>query len=504
MTKSVMGSKQLIVLGNGFDLKCGLKSSYKDFFEQRFAKIIFKTISVEQRINIVKQLSKVSFEDQCDNYNQQVGKAFCEDCSGNFLKLVLEPSSTEKNNCVEQLMLRAYEQIRKQIYSEIKTVQKKGNMFQNNIKDIDYFSEITFLNENFTRWDIFFLFAECCLSKQVGKYQWQDVETLIYEIVSIALLPRDKLTNIDSKITYNEDNIELILGESAKGEELFKYIVRKIAYTGNGTREEIASVLLKDLAEFEKAFAEFIDGQFKLQQGDPYFDHAYDLIKCLTRFESNGDVSSSFKVLSFNYSIDRRFMNFWKDQKEGISPSNVFPKIEDWANIHGIASYATPWQSVFPVQDDYKHDEKYLPAPIFGIDSRNIIKDDLTDDLRILFTKSYRIMDNGVNRIRESGDYSDIDKITIYGHSLGRADYSYFETLFDEIDLYNSNVTVEYFYYQGNSDVDRLLNKRAAITKIFNLLTDYGKSLGESHSANIVAKLDLEKRLSVVPMNYLE
>lgn len=219
-------------------------------------------------------------------------------------------------------------------------------------------------------------------------------------------------------------------------------------------------------------------------------------------------MSSSFKVLSFNYSIDSRFMNFWKDQKP--SSSNVFPKIEDWANIHGIASYATPWQSVFPVQDDYKQDEKYLPAPIFGIDSQNIIKDSqniikdsLTDDLRILFTKSYRIMDNGVNRIRESGDYSDIDKITIYGHSLGRADYSYFETIFDEVDLYNSDVMVEYFYYQGNSKVERILNKRTAITKMFNLLTDYGKSLGETHGANIVAKLDLEKRLSVVPMDYL-
>ena len=28
--------KQLIILGNGFDLACGLKSSYNDFFEQRF------------------------------------------------------------------------------------------------------------------------------------------------------------------------------------------------------------------------------------------------------------------------------------------------------------------------------------------------------------------------------------------------------------------------------------------------------------------------------------
>lgn len=497
MTESALGPKQLIVLGNGFDLECGLKSSYKDFFEQHFAEIILRTISVEQRTNIVKQLSTVYSEDQCD----KVYKAFSEECSGSFLKLWSKPRTSKENNCIEKLMAKAYEQLRNRVYSEIKGVQRNRYMIQDNLREIDYFSEITFLNKNFNRWDVLFLFAECCLSKQVGKYQWQDVETLIYEIVSIALLPPDKLTNIDSKITYNEDNIELILGESAKGEELFKYIVGKIAYTGNGTREEIASVLLKDLAEFERVFAEFVDRQFKLQQGDPYFNHAYDLIKCLTRFESNGDVSSSFKVLSFNYSIDRRFMNFWKDQNP--SPSNVFPKIEDWANIHGIASYATPWQSAFPVQDDYKQDEKYLPAPIFGIDSQNIIKDSLTDDLRILFTKSYRIMDNGVNRIRESGDYSDIDKITIYGHSLGRADYSYFETIFDEVSLYNSDVMVEYFYYQGNSEVERILNKRTAITKMFNLLTDYGKSLGETHGANIVAKLDLEKRLSVVPMDYL-
>lgn len=504
MTKSVMGPKQLIVLGNGFDLKCGLKSSYRDFFEQHFSKIFFKTVSVEQRIDMLERVSRKTFGDKCDQLREeQVRKAFSEEDSDSFLKILSKLDPTEKHNCVEQLMLRAYEQIRKKIYSEIKTVQKKRNVFQDNIKDIDYFSESEFLNKNFNRWDIFFLFAECCLSKQISKYQWQDVETLIYEIVSIALLPPDKLTQIDSKIMYKEDDFELSLGESIKGENFYKYIVRLIAYTGNGTQEEIATVLLTELKKFEEIFAQFIDRQFEIRQGDSYFDEAYKMIKILTRFESNSDVPSSFKVLSFNYSIDRRFMDFWKDQKKGISPSNVFPKIEDWANIHGIASYATPWQSAFPVQDGYKHDEKYLPSPIFGIDSQNIIKDSLTDDLRILFTKSYRIMDNGVNRIRESGDYSDIDKITIYGHSLGRADYSYFETIFDEVDLYNSDVMVEYFYYQGNSEVERILNKRTAITKMFNLLTDYGKSLGETHGANIVAKLDLEKRLSVVPMDYL-
>lgn len=29
-------TKQLIIIGNGFDLACGLKSSYKDFFEDIF------------------------------------------------------------------------------------------------------------------------------------------------------------------------------------------------------------------------------------------------------------------------------------------------------------------------------------------------------------------------------------------------------------------------------------------------------------------------------------
>ncbi|WP_270641779.1 hypothetical protein [Ligilactobacillus salivarius] len=32
--------KQLIVLGNGFDIACGLKSSYSDFFLMRFNELL--------------------------------------------------------------------------------------------------------------------------------------------------------------------------------------------------------------------------------------------------------------------------------------------------------------------------------------------------------------------------------------------------------------------------------------------------------------------------------
>lgn len=39
MTNNNQPTKQLIILGNGFDLACGLKSSYSDFFQVHFAKI---------------------------------------------------------------------------------------------------------------------------------------------------------------------------------------------------------------------------------------------------------------------------------------------------------------------------------------------------------------------------------------------------------------------------------------------------------------------------------
>lgn len=49
-----------------------------------------------------------------------------------------------------------------------------------------------------------------------------------------------------------------------------------------------------------------------------------------------------------------------------------------------------------------------------------------------------------------------------------------------------------------------MLNKKIAISKMFSLLTDYGRSLENTHGDNIVAKLNLEKRLNVIPMDYLQ
>lgn len=56
-----------------------------------------------------------------------------------------------------------------------------------------------------------------------------------------------------------------------------------------------------------------------------------------------------------------------------------------------------------------------------------------------MFTKSYRLLVNNINSIREQSLPDDPDNIVFLGHSLGHADYSYFESLFDNYNLFENN-----------------------------------------------------------------
>ena len=44
--------------------------------------------------------------------------------------------------------------------------------------------------------------------------------------------------------------------------------------------------------------------------------------------------------------------------------------------------------------------------------------------------------------------------IIFYGHSLGKQDYAYFQSIFDFFDLYHENITLEfiYSYYPSKED----------------------------------------------------
>lgn len=112
------------------------------------------------------------------------------------------------------------------------------------------------------------------------------------------------------------------------------------------------------------------------------------------------------------------------------------------------------------------------------------------------FTKTYRLMAKGGPRYNEvmSGEVS---LIKFFGHSLSRADYSYFQAIFDAVDLYSGDTCLAFYYrrYDNKSDLEVRTDMMKRVT---DLLSIYGETLDNiDHGNNLIHKLLLEGRLSI-------
>lgn len=86
--------------------------------------------------------------------------------------------------------------------------------------------------------------------------------------------------------------------------------------------------------------------------------------------------------------------------------------------------------------------------------------------------------------------------IKVFGHSLAKADYAYFQAIFDIVDIYTGPVELVFFYksYCETAREELLLN-------ISRLLDSYGASMdNRDHGKNLMHRLILEGRLSVVEL----
>ena len=95
--------------------------------------------------------------------------------------------------------------------------------------------------------------------------------------------------------------------------------------------------------------------------------------------------------------------------------------------------------------------------------------------------------------------------VKFYGHSLGEADYAYFQAIFDSVSLYDSDVKLVFYYKPhvkpGEDSVTSLSDQRAKntmATRVAKLLAEYGNTLdNENHGRNLMHKLMIEGRLEV-------
>ena len=147
---------------------------------------------------------------------------------------------------------------------------------------------------------------------------------------------------------------------------------------------------------------------------------------------------------------------------------------------------------------------------IFGIDGTKCAD----NSLAFPFSKTYRVITAGTNFgegvVHASGNgvlSRATQVIKFYGHSLGEADYAYFQAIFDSVNLYASDTKLVFYYKpharpgmsaDGDHPSEEKRSRNAMAARVTRLLSEYGKTLdNEDHGKNLMHKLMIEGRLEV-------
>lgn len=140
---------------------------------------------------------------------------------------------------------------------------------------------------------------------------------------------------------------------------------------------------------------------------------------------------------------------------------------------------------------------------IFGIDSLNIS----AGDKAYPFTKTYRVINNNImNTFYEITSIpSDLEYIYFYGHSLGEQDYSYFQSLFDTVNLYSGKTVLRFVYNDDYLETkeEKLKLKKEININVSLLLESYGKSFKQEKTKgkNLLHRLILENRIEIINLD---
>ncbi len=376
--------QQLIVIGNGFDLQCGLRSKFGDFFKPRF--------------DVITNIP---------DCKRETWQALVEDAGLTLWDFILEANLDSRwcdiEGTIERWVLSAGAKSNRELLPFNRAVE---------------------------------FFKLCPFS--------------------------DDATSLVNRCKDGEqDDENHMYGNMAR----YTWILHPEIAADGYNRVSFMTLLRQELPRLERAFGEYLSNE--LANDAEYAEKCSELYKTieLDGKKTGDDYCSSTSVLSFNYTdLIGRFFDGGDDGA--------------FVNIHG----------------------KLGGEIIFGIDG----KDCMDNPDALSFTKTFRLMRRGGSRtdklIRTANSANlqgATDVIKFYGHSLGKADYSYFQSIFDGVDLYESK-TVLVFYYPYSSaheeENERWRNNLA--NSINNLVVDYGATMeNKDHGKNLMHKLLLEGRL---------
>jgi hypothetical protein len=297
-----------------------------------------------------------------------------------------------------------------------------------------------------------------------GDINWNAVEKNIKEVVTgISELYAKPFATTNLNITSRPvTSIRGMKGSNAK-KAAAKIIPYYISYKNLESKKSVFDFLLDELRNFENLFSDYlvsIKDQISNVTQLPATRHL--LISLLNMSKINEHV----RILNFNYTPTAMAVG---------TPTNIHGNV----NIPGLVQ------------------NKGFSHIIFGIDGTEI---DYSDD-SFSFSKTARLLETSSTISITKLLSKECNNINFFGHSLDEADYNYFLAIFDYLNIYSNDITLNFFYsafYSKNGNY--LPEYRKAI---INLLEKYESSIPDvsKHGSNIVSKLLLEGRLKFKPVS---
>lgn len=356
-----------LILGNGFDLYCGLKTSYKDYFS--------------------------SLEDE----NKRFHKFVSDFDSGQetFFRTAGRNSNT--------------------IYD----FWKKG-------PDL----------KNYSFWNFFFF-----LINQNGgdsnEKKWCDIE----QVMCSWLLSND------SKFVTEGKNFDCVYNTISNGEKPLSTVKKPTDYLA--------------------CFLYLKHGRKPFQNKTEFYTF---LKNELTLFERN------FGQYIFN-------QQHVKNRIETTFEKRSYATLKKLCNPESIRNIDTFNYGVLPLKDDrisYHHINGDTNNPIFGVDSDAF----RAPDPRYIFTKTSRRMELDMSSF-EAPETRIFENVVVFGSSLAPADYNYFFSIFDKLDIANINSPSKLVFAYSIYDREKTEQIKMNLTKsIFQLFQEYSTYKGNSAHPN--------------------
>lgn len=320
--------KNLVVLGNGFDLFCDLKSKYSDFFSYRY--LDFSTVHFKDNFLTLKKK-----------------KTELQNSESMISNLKSQKKSKEENITFRGISNQSFKQLMK------KEIESDKELIDNELSHLNELEEkyLVMVDEfvkdtNFSLWDYLFMLN----SEQVNAEDilWSDVEkdilNTLMDVDSIELIEILHIY-INSK-KYRREN-RLITMEQFFLEQNY---------------DDIYDFLLKELNLFENSFKEYLIVQTS-ENKSRYQSKAHELFKSIvyekTPKNANIITSDEFYVINFNYTrpfsnLEKRRINFMNNVHGSLFSDEIIFGIDGFSELPETLNFFTKTSRIMSLNIDKK------------------------------------------------------------------------------------------------------------------------------------------------------